>query len=186
MDIFEEYLGKRDTNEFVKQALTDSSFNAYRCRGIKKENPQFEERHTPLKTNFDMATFGDAILKLVLIEHLWNEVSQPTEEKSLLESDMMLVEVIARHYKILDFLQYDTGENDPSGSNHLPQDYDYCSSRESNKNPHKYIATCVEALIAAIYLDAPDENREKLKRLIIDRWIPMIRNSQVYQEKKRK
>ena len=180
MDLFEEYL--KNGNKYVVQALTDDSYNAYRCRGIRKKDPHFEEVQNPLSTNFDMATYGDAILKMILMDYLWDKESQPTIEKSGLESDLMLVEVIARHYNILEYLRYDTGDNDQHGQNHLPQNYDYRKTTNSNKNPHKFIATCIEAMIAAIYLDSPKENFEKLRQLITEQWVPMIRASEVYAE----
>ena len=177
MDIFEEYLQKPD-HERVKQALTDKSFNAYRCRNIKQNNPDHTDLNTPLNTNFNMATLGDAILKFILIEQLWDKEDDPTEAKAQLESDRVLVEVIGKHYKILNHLQYDYDDKK------LPKDYEYRSAKGKNKNPHKYIATCVEAMIATVYLDSPTENLDKLRGLILGHWIPMIRKQKSYQNKK--
>lgn len=168
MDLFEEYLAKQD-NEYVKQALTDKSYKSYCSRGIKGGNGQCN-----FEVNTNMATYGDAIIKMILTGYLWNDVKKPTVEKSGLESDLMWVEVIGRHYDILSYLHFDIEDSK------MPQNYDYRSTDDTNKNPHKYIATCVEAMVAAIYLDSPKENFEKLRQLITEQWVPMIQSSDVY------
>lgn len=60
MDLFEEYLAKQD-NEYVKQALTDKSYKSYCSRGIKGGNGQCN-----VEVNTNMATYGDAIIKMIL------------------------------------------------------------------------------------------------------------------------
>ena len=62
--------------------------------------------------------------------------------------------MIARHYEILNFLRFD--RNDPN----ISQDYDYYEN-ENGKSRHKYIATAVEALLAAIYL-SHDRNTQEI------------------------
>ena len=66
----------------------------------------------------------------------------------MLKSDEVLVEVIARHYELLKYICFDNNDGN------IPQDYDYRKPSKKRKvSRSKYIATAVEALIAAIYLD---------------------------------
>lgn len=176
MDIFEEYLRKTD-NELVRRALTDRSYQAYLREKVKKDDPNHFAVNQPIPTNFKMATFGDTVLKMFITEHIWDMSANPTAERALLESDLVLVEVIGRHYEILNFMHYhETDRN-------IPHHYNYLSFKQRERNRCKFIATCVEAMIAAIYLDA-EENAQKLKKLIATVWIPMIRNSEVYKDKR--
>lgn len=56
MDLFEEYLNKKETSKWVKRALTDKSYKAIYQVQHKCVMP--EEY-----CNFELATYGDAILK---------------------------------------------------------------------------------------------------------------------------
>ena len=98
----------------------------------------------------ELATYGDALLKLAFCKILFDEkdVLNITEEKKKYESDEVLVKVIAKYYKFLEYIRFDkTDEN-------ILQNYDYKKpSKKGKDSPHKYIATAVEALIAALYLD---------------------------------
>lgn len=147
MDIFEQWLANRNESEWIKRALTDRSYNNYRCKGIKQNHPKFTELHTPLPINADMATYGDAVIKLCYLEILLDHTDKLTEVKSGFESDDFLVDRVARHYDLLKFIIKDPEDEK------LPDSYDYLHYGGTNKNPCKYIATCVEAIIAAIYIE---------------------------------
>lgn len=145
MDLFEEYLNKKKTSKWVKRALTDPSFNSYRSKGVRKNNPNYEELHKPLPDNLDLALLGDAIIKFVYSDILLDTVNQLTEEKKKYESDKVFVEQIAKHYDLINYIDFDREDSK------IPHDYNYEESKGVNSNPHKYIATAVEAMIGAIY-----------------------------------
>ena len=73
------------------------------------------------------------------------KVKKKIQKKQNYESDEVLVKVIAKHYDILKLLRYDTNDDN------MPKDYNYIT-RNKNNNPHKYIATAIEACLGAIYI----------------------------------
>ena len=122
------------------------------------------------KTNTELATYGDALLKCAFCKILFDEgVPNITEGKKNYESDKVLVEVIARHYELLKYIHFD--KNDDK----IPRDYDYRNPKKGKASPYKYIATAVEALIAAVYLD----NKENFGLVIeiAKHWKILIDNS---------
>ena len=130
MDKFLEWI----RNNQEHRALIDKSH----------KNVSTREKNAPLKEydNTELATYGDAVLKLALCQILWkNEKEFLTEEKKKYESDEVLVKVIARHYDILHHLHFDKVDKNK------PQDYDY------RKNGYKYIATAIEACLGAMHID---------------------------------
>ncbi len=87
MDLFEEYLNIKEKSKWVKRALTDPSFNSYRSKGVRKNNPNYEELHKPLPDNLDLALLGDAIIKFIYSDYLLDKVELLTEEKKKYESE---------------------------------------------------------------------------------------------------
>lgn len=134
-DPFREYL-ERGSGAWRTRALTASSYR------------NVDRSLTDEETNKELATYGDAVLKLALCELLLDRVDGLSVEKARYENDRVLVRVIARHYDILRYLRYDT-RND-----HIPDDYDLVK-REDDDN-YKYIATAVEALLGAYYKEYRD------------------------------
>lgn len=139
IDLFQEYLDHGD-DAWRTRALTDRSFD--------REVPESE-------TNVTLATYGDALLKFALCEHLLDRFEELSVEKAKYESDVSLIRV-AEHYDLLRYLRFDRA--DP----HYPQDYKtrllllgmsksqkaYVRSFNSH---HKYIATAMEAVLGAMY-----------------------------------
>ena len=178
MDLFEEYLAKREKSIWVKRALTDRSY---------KKEYQRKERETLPKdeTNEDLATYGDAVIKLGYLDIMLDKVKQPSQDKQKLESDEFFVTAIAKHYKLLDYIRIDYSdskivrdynyrpEDDPEGEDEPKEKNDSKKKVEPKKsnarNPHKYIATAVEAMIGAIYI----EEEKKLEPIIelLKEWI---------------
>ena len=117
-------------------ALIDNSYKNY----YSQENHRGYEG----EVNTELATYGDAVLKLALCKILWPN-NGLTTEKEKYESDKVLVRKIAKYYCILDYLKYDKSDRN------RPQDYEYKGKK--NKNPRKYIATAVEACLGAIYME---------------------------------
>lgn len=155
-DLFQYYLDKKEEIEVIKRALTDTSYK-------NKEQGQKDE----LKTNEELGTLGDSIIKFCLSEILFDEGCENiTLEKEKYENDKVLVEKIAKYYKLLDYIRFDCDDNK------MPQNYVY--SHDENRSSHKYIATAVEAMIAAIYVKT--RNLEEIKELILE-WRTLIQNS---------
>lgn len=148
-DLFSFYINKKDC-ALIERALTDRSFKAERSRGIKNNNPKYDEVKNHIQTNSDLATLGDAVLKLCLSTILLDEVDQLSVEKAKYESDKYLVTKVAKRYDLLKYIKKDNGDDK------MPDDYDYDKSKNKGNNPHKYIATAVEAVLGAIYLETND------------------------------
>lgn len=156
MDKIEELL-KDPKTDLQKQALTDKSY---------KKTPNNQD----CKINFELATYGDAILKCVLCKIYFKREDEDnfgfkgklTEWKKQYESDEVLVKFIARNYDILNFLNFDRDDTKK------PHDYDYQGKHA--KRRYKYIATAIEACIAAVYI----ENGENEVIEIVKQWIEWI------------
>ena len=157
-DKFSEYLNDKSQSKRQK-ALTANSY--------KNEDHSLEASDT----NCELGTYGDALLKCAFCKILFDKhVSNITVEKKKYESDKVLVEIIAQHYELLEYIRFD--END----NNIPQDYHYReSSKKGKDSPSKYIATAVEALIAAIYLDNNEDFSLVVK--IAEHWKTLIDDS---------
>ncbi len=159
-DLFSKWLKKKSI--WITRALTDKSY-----KDIYRE--EYKEELDDRETNFELATFGDSILKMGLMEILRNKnVGKITEEKKKYESDRSLVMYIAKYYQILDVLQYNKNIK-----NINDYDYDkyYKNSSKKKENSSKFIATAVEAVIGAIY-----EETKSIKKLIklFNKWIDLI------------
>ncbi len=144
MDLFEEWLSKKETSVNVKRALTDKS-----CKNSDQN----------LEHNQNLALIGDRVYSLCLTE-IFFEYHDLTERKKKYEEDAYLVKVIAQKYDLLEEIKTKEIEKAPR-----PKDYDYKRTKNGKSSPHKYIATCVEAIIGAIYMDN-HENLEKIKELV--------------------
>lgn len=160
-DIFFKYLNEENKHEIIQRALTDKSYkDVYR----EKNHEEMPKE----KCNFELATYGDAILKMCLMRILIDKVSKPTEEKKKYESDRALVKFIASKYKLNDriHLRDDLRINDYNYDDHY-------KDKENKKkgNKCKYIATCVEAMVAAIYME--EKSLDPLVKLI-EEWKKLI------------
>ena len=132
-DKFENYL-KNEKSEYKTIALTSNSYR------------NIEHSLNDNAINNNLATYGDALLKLALCDILFDEeVENITVEKEKYKSDEVLVEVVAKHYNLLEYIRYDNEDKK------IPENYNYI--RAKNGSSHKYIATAVEALLAAFYFD---------------------------------
>lgn len=161
MDKIEELL-KDTKTDLQKQALTDTSYK------------NIDHSLSDDDTNFELATYGDAVLKLALCK-IYREYKENglrfsenlSDWEKKYESDEVLVRVIAKHYNLLNFLRYDEkGNRKPEEQK--PQDYDHKGQNDNDR--HKYIATAMEASIAAVYL----ENGENEVIEIVKQWIEWI------------
>ena len=153
-DIFSDYL--IDKSQATRErALTASSFK------------NIEHSLKDANTNSELATYGDALLKLAFCKILFDEKAKNiTLTKQNYESDEVLVKIIARYYNLLEYIKYDKDDKN------IPKDYEY--SKPTYKS-YKYIATAVEALIAAIYLDNKEDFSLVVK--IAEHWKTLIDDS---------
>lgn len=138
MDLFEEWLCKEKEHTLIKRALTDLSFK-------NVDHSILENK----ETNVELATYGDAVIKLCLSELFLDKVENITTEKEKYESDDYLVRHVAKHYEMIGHIRFDRGDKN------RPQDY---GEGISDKLPesYKYLATAVEAVIGAIYKETHD------------------------------
>lgn len=130
-DLFLDCLERLKDHPLMVQALTDRSRNNY-----------LGKRHLPLvPNNVELATYGDAVLKFAFCDVLYG-VDHLTIEKEKYESDKNYVEVIGKRYEILRRMKYDSEDY------YMPKTY-IMHKKDMN---HKRIATCVEAIAAAIFM----------------------------------
>lgn len=131
-DLFLDCLERLKDHPLMVQALTDRSRNNY-----------LGKHHLPsVPNNVELATYGDAVLKLAFCDVLYDSVDHLTIEKEKYESDKNYVEVIGKRYDILRRMKYDSEDC------YMPKTY-IMHKKDIN---HKRIATCVEAIAAAIFL----------------------------------
>lgn len=169
MGKFEEWI----KNNPEHQALTDKSYrNAY-----TRENHSSSEK---ILVNTELATYGDAVLKLALCEILWEEEKdQLTKRKQNYESDKVLVKYIAKHYEILEYLCFDKDNTDilkdynyPEKKNYPKELKDSRKTYDKDRNKHKYIATAIEACLGAMYMDENVSWRDIIE--IVKGWKKLI------------
>ena len=161
MDLFEEYLKKESSSNWVKRALTDNSYkNEY-----LRENKELYDG----KTNQELATYGDAVINLCILELMFDKEKDISVKKSFIESDENLVKVVAKHYNMLKYIHTDSEDKK------MKRDYNFIKPKKTigkNKkdSPHKYIATAIEAMIGAIY---KEENKLEPIIDLLDSWCKM-------------
>ena len=154
-DIFQEWLDKKEKSNWVKIALTD---NSYKNRFLRETRKKYGG-----EVNTNLALLGDTIIKMCIVETLYDEkADELTEKKAKIESDKNLVTKIGKNYAIIEYIDFD--ENDKN----IPRDYNYDDTPGDNRNRHKYIATAVEAMIGAIY---KEERDIEIVKEIISNWI---------------
>ncbi len=139
-DIFLECLKHKERYPLMEQAFTDSSYKKW----------QQENKKDVTKDNTILATYGDAVLKLAFCEIFYPD-EKLSEKKASYECDKSLVLYIGKKYDILKNMHLD--DNDSN----RPCDYEWKEDSKKD-NPHKKIATCIEAIIGAIYQQDHDMN----------------------------
>lgn len=177
MDIFEKYIKSNRRNEDCR-ALT--------CESYKKFYEKHFRKVYDKKTNFELATYGDALLKFALCSILLDEVTQLSEEKKKYEKDEYLIKVVAKHYDLLEYMNFDRederirseysyypdkkNDQDDGDSQDDEDSLDKKDKQGKKNNLTKYIATTVEAVLGAIYLE--NHNFEEIRELVRS-WIAL-------------
>ncbi|MBP3308757.1 MAG: hypothetical protein J6L90_04880 [Clostridia bacterium] len=160
-DAFYEYLHgncQRDESMFIR-ALTDKSYK------------NIDHKINDNETNSSLSTYGDAVLKLALCKILYEKGSERiTDEKKDYETDKTLVEHIARHYGLIDFIKYDVNDKN------IPHSYDY------KGDSHKFIATAVEALLAVFFIEKNADINEVCK--VVRGWMEIIDDASIPKKNK--
>ncbi len=109
---------------------------AFVHRSYINENPHFALNH-----NERLEFLGDAVLELIITEHLYQSYPNPEGELTNWRASLVNSQMLARLAKLLkleDYLYLSKGE-----------------AKDTNSKARNYIlANAVEALIGAIYLDA--------------------------------
>lgn len=156
MDLFIKYLKLSKSVPLLKRAVTCKSYR----------NVYFYENGVILKDeeiNHELATFGDAVLKFILCEKFLDKKDKLSKYIQKYLTDKNLIEVIGKHYQIINYLYFDYFDQD------IPKDYVF-----DKQDRHKYIATSVEALLGAIYLY---KNSLKDVKIIIEEFIKLVDKS---------
>ncbi|MAG29175.1 ribonuclease III [bacterium] len=144
--------------ELLQQALVHRSY--------LNENPNFELDH-----NERLEFLGDAVLELVVTEHLYNNYPNPEGELTNWRAALVNATTLAataKEMELEDFLYLSRGE-----------------SKDGNTKARNYIlANAMEAVIGSVYLDQGYEVSEKF----IGKWIlsklPNILKHELYRDAK--
>lgn len=129
---------------YLDAALTHSSYtNEMRSKGIKAES------------NERLEFLGDAVLQLVISEHLFKNNSKHREGAlTKMRQQLVCEKTLAAVAKKLQLGEYiNLGNGEELGD---------CRSRP------KILADALEALIAAVYLDSLSVGSEEYKRVVLD------------------
>lgn len=152
---------KFKNQDLLKQAVVHRSY--------LNENPSFELHH-----NERLEFLGDAVLEIIVTEHLFNNFPDTPEgdltnwRASLVNSKML--STIAKEIQLEEFLYLSRGE-----------------SKDKNSKARQYIlANAVEALIGAIYLD---QGIKSSKKFVLEKIVSKLENilaNQLYLDPKSK
>ncbi len=156
---FEKKLGLKFKN---KDLLTQ----AFAHRSYLNENPSFHLEH-----NERLEFLGDAVLELVVTDHLYRDYPEKTEGdltnwRAALVNAKMLTRV-AEELGFNDFLLLSRGE-----------------TKELGKARQYILANSFEALIGSIYLDSGYEPADKFIKKYLMAHLPDIIKNQLYKDAK--
>ena len=133
MDIFEAYLAHHKAHREDTVALVCASYK-----------PVYQRLHGEAliddRVNTELATYGDALLRFALVSLFLDKVEKLSEHIRQYLTDKFLIECVAKHYRLLDYILYD--EDNPL----IPAQYVFYKNDRT-----KYIATSVEAVLGDIY-----------------------------------
>ena len=152
----------------IKIHNLDLFTQAFVHRSYINENPNF-----PLGHNERLEFLGDAVLELVITEHLYQHYPNPEGEltnwrASLVNSQMLAK--LAKRLNLEHYLYLSKGE-----------------AKDTNSKARNYIlANCVEALIGAIYLDSGYEASKKFIDKFFLPELPAILEHKLYLDPKSK
>ena len=151
-------------DKFLEWIEKNKGHYAFNDRSYRKvlQNEQRSADTKNFKVNTELATYGDAVLSLSLCQILFGE-KQLSVEKAKYESDEILVKVVAKHYSLLEYINFDREDKQ------IPKDY-ACKDKDDK---YKFIATAVEACLGAIYMEKGMDTALE----IVKTWKDIIDNS---------
>ncbi len=157
----EKTLGLKFKNhDLFKQAFVHRSYI--------NENPAFNLSH-----NERLEFLGDAVLELIVTEHLYQNYANPEGELTNWRASLVNGQMLARLANRLgleEYLYLSKGE-----------------AKDKNVKARNYIlANCFEALIGAIYLDQGYDPAKKLIHQFLIPELPNILDNQLYKDPKSK
>lgn len=126
---------------------------------MKVYQNQYHKELASTNTNFELATYGDALLKFALCSILLDKEEKLSENKKKYETDEFLIERVAKHYNLLKYMNFDREDKG------ILQEYIF-----DKKDKTKYIATTVEAVLGAIY---KENNNFKSIFNLVKSWIDL-------------
>lgn len=126
---------------------------------MKVYQNQYHKELASTNTNFELATYGDALLKFALCSILLDKEEKLSENKKKYETDEFLIERVAKHYNLLEYMNFDREDKG------ILQEYIF-----DKKDKTKYIATTVEAVLGAIY---KENNNFKSIFNLVKSWIDL-------------
>ncbi|KKT86961.1 MAG: RNAse III, ribonuclease III [Parcubacteria group bacterium GW2011_GWC1_45_14] len=138
-----ESLSKRIGVEFAEISLLQQ---AVTHRSYLNENRDYKLDH-----NERLEFLGDAVLELIVTEHLYNNYDNPEGELTAWRSALVngeMLAVIAKGLGVEDFLMMSKGE-----------------SKDTGRARQYLLANAMEAIIGAIYID---QGYESAKRFVLD------------------
>ncbi len=136
-------------------------------RSYLNENPGF-----PLEHNERLEFLGDAVLELVVTDHLYTHYQLPEGELTNLRAAIVRGEMLARvaeELHIDDFMLLSRGEK-----------------RDTGKARHYILANAIEAVIGALYLDQGYEGARALIAKVIITKLPEVVAHGLYIDNKSK
>ena len=162
------YIEKR--SEHCQLALTDRSYRPKYQKMMREKNkgkPKGKQSNEPIPINFELGTLGDAVLRLSLTLMFYENGDELISKKrARYESDKVLITKVAPYYNLRDVLRFD--DEDPNKQH----GYDYWEYTGDGDHPQKYLATAMEALLGAYYLDH-GKDLDKI-RPVVKKWIEII------------
>ena len=119
-------------------------------------------------TKEGLEVFDEQVMKFVdVIDEKIDKLSKKIEQYT---TDEYLVSVVAKHYDILKYLRFDK-DNKSMKADYKYENRTRTEGKNKKKNPRKYVATAIEAMIGAIYMEENGNNIKKISDLSTKCWI---------------
>ncbi len=163
--MFEEKLVELQKKIGIEFKNTDILFQALTHRSYLNENPSW-----PLEHNERLEFLGDAVLELVVTDHLYKNYSDPEGEltnwRAAIVNAVILSKICAK-FDLNDYILLSRGE-----------------AKDIGRARQFILANAIEALIGAIYLDQGYEKAEEFIGRFVIVELPEIIEQKLYRDPK--
>ena len=163
--MFEEKLVELQKKIGIEFKNTDILFQALTHRSYLNENPSW-----PLEHNERLEFLGDAVLELVVTDHLYKNYSDPegelTDWRAAIVNAVILSKICAK-FDLNDYILLSRGE-----------------AKDIGRARQFILANAIEALIGAIYLDQGYEKAEEFIGRFVIVELPEIIEQKLYRDPK--